>query len=202
MPFGHDGHAQPLIVLDGLLGVLDPKHGLGEVVTVLDLSGGPSLYDLHPVCVRIKGEGEALHPALVGLLLEAHACGLEFGALLVHIVARDSDVAEAILLGIPRVVALEAIVGLGPMVVGQLDGNPLVGPQVVVGGLGPRGEVEFCPYGERGDEVEGEVPLREVELVNERHAQHVSVEGEGFGWISDPDHGLLPCGAPGDDRGR
>ena len=87
------------------------------------------------------------HVPVGELLLEGHAEGLEAGAGLLDVIDGDGDVAEAAAgVGVAARVALEVVVGLGAVVVGELE-DALAGEAVL--GRGGRAVV-------KGEEVESE----------------------------------------------
>ena len=95
------------------------------------------------------------HLPITGPLLELHPKGLKAGAGGLDVVDGDGDVAEALArLGVARGVALEVGVGLGAVVVRELEDALARAPGglFVLGGSGAGGVVE-------GEEVEREVAV-------------------------------------------
>ena len=105
--------------------------------------------------VGVEDEGDVLHLAVGELLLELDPVLLEPGARSLDIVDGDRDVAEAAAgVAVPARVAGEAGVGLGAVVVRELEDALAVEPVVLLLRLGLRtaGVVE-------GEEVEREVAV-------------------------------------------
>ena len=97
--------------------------------------------------VGVEDEGDVFHVPVGELLLEVHTESLEAGAGLLDVIDGDGDVAEAAAgVGVAAGVAGEGGVGLGAVVVGELE-NALAGEPVL--GRGERAVI-------KGEEVEGE----------------------------------------------
>mmetsp|Transcript_49908 Transcript_49908/g.82181 ORF Transcript_49908/g.82181 Transcript_49908/m.82181 type:complete len:452 (-) Transcript_49908:411-1766(-) len=201
----HERQPETLIKRHRDLRVAHAQHRLGEVVLVRQRRGFPATHNLDPVAVRVQGEGQALHPPLVRALLEGDPGRLQLRRARVHVIARDRDVAEAVAVRVARVVR-EVLVVLRAPIVGEFQSDPRVRPQISVGLGGPRLEGIGLGVGRQtGQEIEAELHVREVQPVQQREAQEVAVEGEGFHRILDAEHCLLPrpvhapgcCGRPG-----
>ena len=105
----------------------------------------PPADDLNPVPVRVQGEGQALHVSLARLLLELHAVLLQRVAEGVQVVHQETDVAKTLVWLLVATVVPEPVLGLGPMIVGQLQHRDALGVQImgfVLGG-GRRVSVAF-----------------------------------------------------------
>ncbi len=159
-----------------------------RLLDALRLGDGILADDLDPVAVRVQGEGDAAHAAVAQFLLELVAGVFEALAGGLDAVDADADVAEAFARVAVAVGDFEVGVGLGAVVVGQLEDAFAVGP-VVVGGGGLRRVV--------GEEVEVEFVVRECELVDLFEAEEfvvfdwreglVAARGWGGGRVGGPD---------------
>lgn len=179
-------HAHLLRVeLQADLGILDAQHGVVQTVRA-GVRGGRQVLigasdDLHPVPVRVLGEGNVSHASLGQLLLERVACILNALAGGFDVVHRDGDMAEApVGLGVAIDYAVVGVV-LGAVVVSELQDGIAIGPVAVT--LEGFGTIV-------GEKVVGEFPLGEIELVDQAHAQKLIEFHRSLG-VLDPHHRVL-----------
>lgn len=149
--------------------------------------------DLHPVPVRVLGESNVSHATLGQLLLEGVACILDALAGGLNVVHRDSDVAEApVGLGVAVDHAVVGVV-LGAVVMSELQDGIAISP-VAVTLKGVRAIV--------GEEVVGELPLGEIELIDQVHSQKLIELHRSLG-VLDPHHRVwMACCQLGNSDGN
>ena len=83
---------------------------------------------------------------------------------------------ESILFLIARMVSRKAGVGLGSVVVGELEGDSFHGPQIIVGFLGTGREGVGFSFLERGQKIQRELVLGKIKLVNQGKAEVFGIE--------------------------
>lgn len=137
-----------------------------------------TLDDLHPVTIGVLGERDVSHTTFRQLLLEWVARVLNALAGRFDIVDRNGDVAEAAMgLGVAIDDGVMGVI-LGAVVVSQLQNGIAVGPVTVT--LERRRAIV-------GKEVVGELPLGEIELVDQAQAQKLVEFHRSLG-VLDPHH--------------
>mmetsp|Transcript_23003 Transcript_23003/g.57649 ORF Transcript_23003/g.57649 Transcript_23003/m.57649 type:complete len:259 (-) Transcript_23003:112-888(-) len=200
--FIHKLHAKILIEGNRLGRVFDPQHSLGIVelprrfVKLL-----VALDDLDPVSIRVVGEGQPLHSSLVGPLLELHPACLQLLARLVHVGTHHCDVTETPLrLVISRVITFKIGVCLRSIVVCQLERGALVLPKEFVGFRSTGLSWDTDTIRQVSQEVDTELPLREVQGVDVVKSKQILVKRQGCLWVFDPEHRLMPGGVERCDR--
>lgn len=163
------GHAHLLLVeLQTGLGILDAQHGVVQAIGARVGGGrqglvGPS-NDLHPVSIGVLGEGDMAHTSLGQFLLERIAGVLKALAGGFNVVYGDREVTKAAVgLGVAINHAVVGII-LSAVVVSELQDSVTVRPVTV-----PleRGRAVV------GKEVVGELPLGEVQLIDQTQAQEL-----------------------------
>mmetsp|Transcript_6781 Transcript_6781/g.18722 ORF Transcript_6781/g.18722 Transcript_6781/m.18722 type:complete len:251 (+) Transcript_6781:335-1087(+) len=186
-------HAEVLgVKFHSCLAVLHSQHGLREVL-VFRPAQWLAPADLDPVAVRVQGESQPLHAALIRLLLELHACRFKHLAGLVNVVDIEGYVPEAprggllrkvgALAGVPACVAipdLETVIHLSAVVVRELDGGAIHVEEVLLAlqrGLLKRTLRAHLHLSLPLQEIHCELKFIKADPVNELHPEVLFVEG-------------------------